>query len=172
MNTKTDLSKVVERWLHFVATDNSLFENIQLPDDFDLKEKAEDKCCVACSCQPGGCVTETRVNEDTSVSVKSEYTWQCGCQEICYSYEGKKVGRSQKCCCDGSKTFKEYRSVWVCIIVIIQFSLNLCQARCYAWPEQDPVQDWQSGQHRMVERGTQGWDLVEQSQWRRLAGDQ
>ena len=109
-----DFSKVIERWLNFVSTDNSLFENIQLPDGSDSTyDNIVEKCCFACSCQPGQCITETRVNESDDTCVMNDYTWQCGCQEICYSFEGKKVGHSQKSCCDGSKTLREYRSVLI-----------------------------------------------------------
>jgi len=69
-------------------------------------------CCQPCSCSertteggPGLCVTKELGGEGFA----DLHTWACGCSEVCFSFEGLKVGRGWRTNCDGSTVSRQYR---------------------------------------------------------------
>ena len=68
-------------------------------------------CCQACSCSERGgggtnlCVTKELGGEGFA----DLYTWACGCSEVCFAFEGLKVGRGWRTNCDGSTVSRQYR---------------------------------------------------------------
>ena len=72
----------------------------------------DEKCCRPCSCseeageEKGLCVTREAGGEGFA----DLYSWKCGCSEVCFSFEGLKVGRGWRTNCDGSIVSRQDRA--------------------------------------------------------------
>ena len=109
-----DVARIVTRWMNYVATDANMFDKIEMMysdmyAETNITDILTDKCCVPCSCDPGECVISPSDQDKDGTSILRNYKLKCGCNELCYTFNGNKVGRSQKTQCDGSVTHNEYR---------------------------------------------------------------
>ena len=112
-----DVSGVTFRWLKHIANDREMMERTEMmySDMYDTEEEeglaSDGECCV-CSCSPD---TQCAIRDPgpdlatRSESVLCEFSYRCGCREVCYTFQGLKVGRGQRTSCDGSVTHCQYR---------------------------------------------------------------
>ena len=115
-----DVAKIISRWIKYVASDANMFDKTEIMysdmyNEADKKVTLTEKCCKNCDCKPGQCVktgnssSETNGDGDTTNIVLGHFNYNCGCIELCYSFNNQKVGRSKRTQCDGSVTENEYR---------------------------------------------------------------
>ena len=112
-----DVAGVTSRWLRQVANDGEMLDRTEMmySDMYHPEEEMGDgesgRCC-RCSCPPDTqCVTQEPGPDLTNLSesVLSQFSFRCGCREVCYTFQGRKVGRGQRTSCDGSMTHCQYR---------------------------------------------------------------
>ena len=118
MMAALDVAGVTSRWLKHVASDGEMLDRTEMMYS-DMYEEDEEETragecgrCCRCSCPPDTpCVTrEPGADLDNSSdSVLSQFSYRCGCREVCYTFQGQKVGRGQRTSCDGSVTHCQYR---------------------------------------------------------------
>ena len=121
-----DVAGVISGWLRHVANDGEMLDRTEMmysdmySDHSEKEEETSDgessRCC-RCSCPPGTpCVTQEPGPglANSSESVLSQFSYRCGCREVCYTFQGQKVGRGQRTSCDGSVTHCQYR-LEICI---------------------------------------------------------
>ena len=124
MMAPLDVAGVTSRWLRHVANDGEMLDRTEMmySDMYHPEEEEEDtsgsdgECgrCCRCTCPPDTlCVTREPgpglASSSESESVLSQFSYRCGCREVCYTYQGQKVGRGQRTSCDGSVTLCQYR---------------------------------------------------------------
>ena len=117
MMAALDVAGVTSRWLRHVANDGEMLDRTEMMySDMYHPEEEEDtsdgECgrCCRCTCPPDTlCVTQEPDLTSSSESVLSHFSFRCGCREVCYTFQGQKVGRGQRTSCDGSVTHCQYR---------------------------------------------------------------
>eukprot|EP00091_Calanus_sinicus_P011366 TRINITY_DN25770_c0_g1_i1.p1 TRINITY_DN25770_c0_g1~~TRINITY_DN25770_c0_g1_i1.p1 ORF type:complete len:123 (-),score=25.16 TRINITY_DN25770_c0_g1_i1:2-370(-) len=107
----TMVGSMVARWLEYIKTNRETLDKIEMmyretDDGDDVEEHVAEKCCISdCQCQLSGTCWQGLEEEsmnDEEESVLREYQFRCGCSEVCFSFRGQKVGRSNWTFCDGS----------------------------------------------------------------------
>ena len=115
-----DVANIIGQWIHHLETDRGVMDRLEVmySTRYEVREEEslleDERCCVKCDCSEGDrrCVREEEGGRGDS-SVLSQYSYQCGCQEESYTYQGRRLGRSRRTRCDGATVTTDYRSVTV-----------------------------------------------------------
>ena len=116
---RLDVFNIIGQWFHHLETDRAVMDRLEVVHSarYEVREEKslleEGRCCVKCDCRDseGGCVREEEGSGGSSCSVLTRYSYQCGCEEETYTYQGRRLGRSRRTRCDGALNTTDYRSV-------------------------------------------------------------
>ena len=165
-----DVAGVTSRWLRQVANDGEMLDRTEMmysdmyhPEEEEETGDRDSGRCCRCSCPPDTpCVTQEPGPDfaNSSESVLSQFSFRCGCREVCYTFQGQKVGRGQRTSCDGSMTHCQYRfdrkyKNTLSIMLLVLLGEAVCTASAGPCPRLGSWSRWAGGdtEHRLSPGG-------------------
>ena len=109
---RLEVFNIITQWLHHLETDQGMMDRMEVVyrTRYELSEQESlveaGRCCVECDCS-GGC--EREEERGSGEAALSQFSYQCGCVEESYTFQGRRLGRSRRTRCDGATITTDYR---------------------------------------------------------------
>ena len=117
------IGALVAKWLEYIESNNEALDKMEMIYRDKLDSEVElnnvedclpETCCnSSCDCRVlHSCCQPNPMKEkerDSEKSILKEFTFSCGCTEVCFQFQGQKVGSSKRIFCDGSVMNRYYK---------------------------------------------------------------